>query len=234
MAARGRPAVVGEVLEAYGAEHFRAANRLMVIFSEGGLALASRLQPQAVRCLTGFMTPDPAVTLDRYPEPGGSGVVEGGEARLLVDGQLRGSRPIGESGRRAPLRWDELDVLAFAATTLWTWIVLPLVLDDERLDVRELTSEDGGLRRLEVRVPEAWPATSAVHVLHVGGGGRIVRHDERLVLLGRPLEVTHELSTHTDFEGVLLAIHRRSKGLGGAPVLWSDVVAAHVIPRRPA
>jgi hypothetical protein len=234
--AGGRPAVVGDVLEAYGARPFRAAARLMVIFSAGGLALASRLQPQAVRCLTGFVptAEGPAVTFDRYPGPGRSGLVEDGEARLMVDGEVRGSRPLAAAGlARRRARWDDLDVLAFAGTALWTWIVLPLVLDDERIEVRALPADDEGRRRLEVSVPAGWPATSGVHVLHIDGEGRIVRHDERVTVLGRQVAVSHEVRGHCEFEGVLLAIHRRTRGLGGAPVLWTDVVAAHVIPRRP-
>jgi hypothetical protein len=214
-----------------------ADGRLMVIFSLGGAMMSSRLRGSAVRCRTGFVPlGGPAeVVLDPFPGDGSRGVVGGGRARLLRGDVEVASRELAvgpgsvpERGGRARARWDDLDVLAFAGTTLWTWVALPLRLDDPNLAVRrhEPTAAEG-LTRVAVTVPEGWPASGIEHVVHVDGEGRVRRHEE-----GR---FVHHLSGHCDFGGVVVPTRRRSRAGGDrVAVLWADVVAAALLPDIPS
>ena len=221
--------LVDDVLAAYGVDQWRGADRLMVIFSAGGVGLAPSLRRGAVRCRTGFLptaaSQPPSAVLDPYPAAGSRGVLGGGEARLLGPAdEVVAARPLASAvaGLARP-GWDELSVLAFAAGTLWTWIALPFLLDAEDVLVRERAG-----RRLEVELPPAWPATASRHALQVDPDGRIVRHRETWSVRGRHVGVHHELGGHCDFGGVLVATTRRSR------LIWTDVVAAALIPKIPS
>jgi hypothetical protein len=199
------------------------AQRVMAIFSLGGPTLSAHLRSRAVRCRTGFFVvggdDPPEVVLDPFPtkEPGARGVVSSGVATLFRGDEQVASQPAAPAARR---RWDDLDLLAFAATTLWTWIGLPLALDHPGVRVR---AREAGV--LDVTVPTGWPATGSDHVLHLDGEGHVVRHEER--------GVVHHLSGHCDFSGVNIATRRRSRSAAGVPLLWADVVAAVVFPQPP-
>lgn len=199
------------------------ALRLMAIFSLGGPMLSAHLRPRAVRCRTGFLVfggdGPPEVVLEPFPgkEEGTRGVVGGGTARLLR-GDVEVVRRELSAVHKG--RWDDLDLLAFAATTLWTWVGLPLALDRPEVSTQE---REPGV--LEVTVPEEWPATGTGHVLHLDGEGRVMRHEER--------GLVHHLSGHCDFGGVNVATRRRTRGSRGVTVLWADVVAAAAFPQRP-
>ena len=52
------------------------------------------------------------------------------------------------------------------------------------------------------------------------------------VASGRDGEVHHDEDL-CDFDGVRIATRRRTTNRHGFPVLWADVVAAHVIPSKP-
>ncbi|MFN2506691.1 MAG: hypothetical protein ABR540_21175 [Acidimicrobiales bacterium] len=214
------PSLVDRVLDAYGAEPWARAGRFMAIFSLGGLALASHLRPQAVRCRTAFIATDgsPGVRFDGEPsepaepaEPGGGGLG----------------------------RWDDREVLAFAGASLWSWVGLPFALGHPDVETRELPlgHAEGaaeGWARLEVRLPPSWPAGGARHLLDVDPQGRIRRHEERLSVLGGSRAVRHELSGHCEFGGALVATHRATAlPRPRIPVLWGDIVAAHLLPRVP-
>ena len=116
------------------------------------------------------------------------------------------------------MRWDDLDLLGFAAATRWPWLALPVFLDDPAGVVR---NRDTGVR--EVELPARWPGAGRRHVLHLDAEGRVYRHEEG--------GLVHQLSGHCDFGGAELATRRRTYRRGGQTTLaWADVVAAHVLP----
>jgi hypothetical protein len=187
---------------------------LMVIFSLGGLTLATHRRSAAVRCRTAFVpVPSPSgepprVVLAPYPDEGLQGIVEGGRARVVRGDDEVGSRALDELGGGAR-RWDDLDVLIFAATSLWAWVALPLAVAARLEPGRSVT----------VTAEPDWPVLSPAHVLVADEAGRVVRHEEG--------GSVHRLSGHCDFGGVTVATHRRTLAHGVA-VLWGDVVAAAV------
>jgi len=197
---------------------------MMVIFSLGGAMLARRLRSRSVRCRTGFLPlgGEPSVTISPWPgtEEATRGVVGGGQARMLAaDGSEVASQPLAGlvSGRAGAGRADDLELLAFTATTLWTWVGLPLALRSPGV---ETVDRGGGL--VDVRLPEAWPATSRSHRLRLDGQGRVVRHEQ-----GR---FTHHLSHHCEFGDHTVATRRRTTLGDRVTLLWADVVAAAVHP----
>ncbi len=197
--------------------------RLMVIFSVGGLGAAVHgVRTGLLRCQPAVVTlaAVPEIVLDPFPSPGSTGVVAGDRARVM-----RGDVEVAARSVLAPLsrrRWDDLDVLAFAAATLSAWIVLPAMLDDPAVGARELEPA-AGVRRVEVPT-----AAGGSHVLHVDDRGWVTRHEED--------PFVHELSGHCDFGGITVATRRRTRIQRGGrwlPVQWADVVAAHAIPDHP-
>jgi hypothetical protein len=191
----------------------------MVIFSAGVVGVGAHGKRAALRCQPSVVTlgGPPTIVLDPFPSDGAHGMVAGGRARVVRDGAEVGARALAPPGKR---RWDDLDVLSFAAATLFGWIVLPAMLGDPVLRVRPL--EPG---RLEVSVSAGWPTGPAEHVVDVGADGLVYRHEE-----GR---LVHDLTGHCDFEGTIVATRRRTRArVGGrlVPIGWADVVAAHVLP----
>ena len=188
----------------------------MVIFSLGGLWMASRGRLRSIRCIPGFLPVEgpPRVILDPFPGPdsGTRGVLEGGRARLLRGDEEVASQPLAESPLRKR-KWSDLDLLAFAGTNLWTWVGLPLVLDRP-----EVVCTETAPGWLDVTVPDGWPATSRRHILRLDRDGQVVGDDEG------PL--VHELREHCEFGGVVVATRRRTRSAPRLTVLWGDVVAA--------
>ena len=199
--------------------------RLMVIFSAGGLGLAVHGRSGTIRCQPSVVTLAAPldVVLEPFPEAGSRGLVAGGRARIVRDDVDVASGAVGADLPRG--RWSDLDVLSYAASTLFGWIVLPVILDGPAVERREL-EPSGDLRRVEVVV------LGRRHVVGVDGDGLVRRHEEGHVI--------HELSGHCDFEGTIVATRRRTLirtdpawNRRSVPVAWADVVAAHVLPVAP-
>lgn len=194
----------------------------MVIFSLGGPLLTRRLRPRAIRCRTAFLpvAGEPSVTISPWPgtEEGTRGVVVGGKVRMLAaDGSEAASRPLSDATSGGTLRADDLELLRFTATNLWTWVGLPLALSSPVVNRVE-----GGGGVVDVTLPEGWPATSREHRLRLNREGRVVRHEE-----GR---LVHTLTHHCDFGDVNIATRRRTTLGDRVTLLWADVVAAAVHP----
>jgi len=152
------------------------APRLMIIFSMGGLMLRRHGHANRLRCrpaLVAVGAPEIDVTLDPYPDRTGQGVVAGGKVRVVADGVDVASRDLSPSP--APGRWDDLDLLEYAACSLWSWVSAgPLTRQEEGDLVHELSDhcDFGGVvvatrRRTRNRhgVPVAWADLVAAHVI---------------------------------------------------------------------
>ena len=194
----------------------------MVIFSLGGAMLARRMRSRSVRCRTGFLPlgGEPSVMISPWPgtEEGTRGVVAGGQVRMVAaDGSEVAARPLADMAVAGGGRADDLQLLAFTATTLWTWVGLPLAMSSPEV---ETVDRGGGL--VDVRLPEDWPATSRTSRLRLDGEGRVVRHEE-----GR---LVHHLSHHCAFGDYTVATRRRTTVGDRVTLLWADVVAAAVHP----
>lgn len=201
---------------------------LMVIFSMGGVMLARQLRPRSLRCRTAFLPVagvPPRVTISPWPgtEEGTRGVVADGQVTMLAaDGSEVASRPLSVVTVGGATRSDDLQLLSYTATTLWTWVGLPVALSSP-----EVQTVDRGGGIVDVTVPEGWPVNVRRHRLHLDGEGRVVRHEE-----GR---FVHHLSGHcvfgtTDSGDVVIATKRRTTVGDRVTVLWADVVAAAVHP----
>src|SRR5205085_9860445 len=123
-----------------------------------------RCQPSVVTLAAPF-----DVVLEPFPEAGSRGVVAHGRARIARDDVDVASGAVVADPPRG--RWNHLDVLSYAATTLFGWIVLPVLLDDPAVERREL-EPSGDLRRVEV------VALGRRHVLAVDGDGLVRRHED--------------------------------------------------------
>lgn len=99
----------------------------MIIFSMGGLILRRHSKPNRLRCRTALVALGGPldVTLDPYPERTGQGVVAGGKVRVVADGVDVATRDLvtrNVAAAPAPGRWDDLDLLEYAACSLWAWV----------------------------------------------------------------------------------------------------------------
>lgn len=147
----------------------------MVIFSMGGLTLRRHSNPNRLRCRTGLVTLGGPldVTLDPYPERTGQGVVAGGRVRLVADAVDVAARDL--ASPPAAGRWDDLDLLEYAACSLWSWVGAgPATRLEEGDLVHELSDhcDFGGVvvatrRRTRNRhgVALAWADLVAAHVI---------------------------------------------------------------------
>ena len=149
--------------------------RLMIIFSLGGLTVRRHANPNRLRCRPALVALDGPldVTLDPYPDRTGQGVVAGGRVRVVADGVDVASRDL--SPTPAPGRWDDLDLLEYAACSVWSWVGAGERDRQEDGDlVHELTDhcDFGGVvvatrRRTRNRhgVQVAWADLVAAHVI---------------------------------------------------------------------
>jgi hypothetical protein len=203
--------------------HSRDAVRLRV--SSGGPAFAMKGQGAAVRGLRAeIATTGQRVTFDDYPEAGARGVFDGGAVRIERDGEAVESR----AGGRRRVRWDALDMLAFAGAALWTYISVPYVLAEDAYEVEELPG-----RRLRVRFPPDVHTHCPVQTFHLDERGLIIRHDYTALGFGRWARAAHLCRWHATIDrGIVNATQRRvhPRLPGGRPfspllLVWIELSA---------
>jgi hypothetical protein len=211
-------ALVNQAVAAHGGmDAWRATPQLGFSLDSGGLALASKLQPRALRGLEASVaTSGQHVTLEPYPGPGLRGTFAGGHVAIEDwSGRTRLERRDAREafrGTRHLLWWDALDVLYFAGTALWTYLSLPFVLGDPGYGVRMLpTHMEGGERwqRLAVRFPGQVHTHSSEQVIHLGPDGLIRRLDYTAEVFGRWAKAANYCLGYTRIDGVVVASSRR-------------------------
>jgi hypothetical protein len=199
----GAEALVAEAIDAHGGlDRWRSRDAVRLRISSGGVAFATKGQGDAVRGLSASVaTTGQRVTFDDYPEAGTRGIFEDGAVRIERDGAVLDSR----AGGRRKLRWDALDMLAFAGAALWTYISLPFVLADDAYAVDELPG-----RRLRVTFPRDVVTHCPTQVLHLDDRGLIARHDYTALGFGRWARAAQGCRWHAEIDrGIVTATQRR-------------------------
>src|SRR5262249_4181331 len=139
---KGATQLLSEVIAAHGGrERWRASRELSVKVSAGGLALASKFQRKGLLDLDAQVSTDHQSTVfTPYPRRGYRGVFERGAVGIeSADGRAVRSRSDPRVALRRPrqlLWWDQLDLLYFGASALWTYMAIPFIFTDPGFKVR--------------------------------------------------------------------------------------------------
>lgn len=168
--------LVREVAAAHGAASLAAADHIAVSFSSGGLAFASKRQPDALARVEARLSPSrqQITVTGRTPRAWTVEIADSNELKARLARLRSGSRRV---------RWQPEDLGAFAAAAIWTYLTLPLLL--ERAERIHRPGDSGGLRRLRITMPPSMAGHGAVQTLHIGGDGLI-----RLAWFNFPTDVT--------------------------------------------
>jgi hypothetical protein len=205
-------------MEAHGGcEAWRASPELLVQVSAGGLAVAAKLQRTGLHNLVARVATDQQrVVFAPYPRPGHRGVFERGAVRIeAADGRVvhECSRARDDlKGPRRLLWWDHLDLLYFGASSLWTYMATPFILDEPGFDVSACGQwvEHGHVwRRLGVTFPSHIHTHSRRQVFYVSDDGLIRRHDYTAEEFGAWATSAHYWFDHHAFDGLIVPRRRR-------------------------
>lgn len=217
----GRPALLDQVLAAAGGEQlWRATERISARVRSGGLLMRTRVPgTRFADYRVTVETARPHTILDPFPEPGLRGVFDRGAVRIeSADGRVhqQRSRPrelfSGRSGLRRNLRWDALDSTYFAGYAMWNYLVNPLLLIRDDLEVsegQEWSGEGARWRRLDVRFPPGLDSHSPEQSFYYDDDARLVRHDYTAEVIGSWARAGHYCDEHRDFEGLSFPTRRR-------------------------
>ena len=196
--------LVDRVTAAHGIDRWLEADAVRLHVSSGGLAFRSKLQTRALHDLTATVaTTSQRVELETPTW-----------TRRFTSGI---PRPHG-------LAWSTCDIAAFAATALWTYVVLPFLLPD--FDVEE--DDD----RLIVRIPPQFRTHCQKQILHIDDRGLIRRHDYTARDFGRWAHASQDVGDYREFDGLMIATRRRVRPSlwPHRPLLvWIDVRSAAVV-----
>lgn len=218
--------LAGAVAEAHGVARLRAARTVDVAFSSGGLAFATKAQPRALADAWARLstTGQTVAVSGELPRPWNISVVDTDDLRERL-GALR-------SGRRRAA-WSPEDLGVFAAGALWTYLMVPLLL--EQAPHAELLPEMSGLRRLRVELP-AWVAGhGAAQTLHIDAGHLVRRHDYTAVAFGRWARASQAISGYRLYDGVPVGTVRRvtPRAFGPLPaptLVWIEIESIRLTP----
>jgi len=113
---------------------------------------------------------------------------------------------------RRLLRWDQLDLLYFGGSALWTYMATPFVFTEPGFDVQagEPWPERGEQwRTLSVTFPADFHTHSRQQVFYVGDDGLIRRHDYTAEEFGHWAKSAHYWLDHQTFDGLVIPKQRR-------------------------
>lgn len=220
------PGLLELALEAHGGvDRWERVSHIRARLDSGGLALASKWKPRALRGLEAAVsTKTPRTVLEGFPRAGMRGVFQPDSSRLeSAGGEVVAVRHHPRSafrGLRHALWWDDLDVLYFAGYALWNYLTTPFLLSRPGVETRELEPADGRWRRLEVRFPPEVPTHSRTQVFHFDEAGLLRRLDYTAEAFGGWARAAHHCDGHREIDGITVATRRRvlPRGRGGSPL----------------
>jgi hypothetical protein len=211
-------ALVAEIAEAYGSSgRWHASAELVIQVSAGGLAVSAKLQRSGLRNLEAQLATDQQrVAFTPYPRRGQRGVFEHGAVRIeAADRSVVRERADPQAELRSLRRrlwWDDLDVLYFGASSLWTYMAAPFILGQTGFDAEALEPwlERGEVwRRLSVTFPPEIHTHSRHQVFYIGEDGLIRRHDYTAREFGDWAKSAHYWFDHHQFDGLIVPRRRR-------------------------
>jgi hypothetical protein len=204
-----------------GLDAWSAQDSVKLGLRSGGLAFRSKGRPEAMGGASATIaTSGQHVVFEPYPRPGERGVFVGSEAWI----EDAAGSVIARTDRPRGLRWQPVDMLAFAGAALWSYISFPFVLGRPEFAVRELPS-----RRLEVTVGNGIVTHSGRHVLWIGDDGLIHRHDYTAEAMGRFAFAANVVLEHGRLGDLVLATRRRvtprllGRPLPGPTLVWIEI-----------
>jgi hypothetical protein len=213
------PALLDEVIEAHGgAARFDSADRLTAHLGCSGLAFLLKGQRGALADFRGTVsTTEPRITLEPFSGAGKRGVLENDTVRIeSASGEVLAERahPRDFFRRfRRNLRWDDLDLLYFAAYALWGYLTVPFLLRAPGFEVEEAEPwREGGetWRGLRAVFPEGLPAHSREQFYYFGDDGLIRRNDYTAEVFGSWAKAAHYCWDHRDFSGLIVPTRRKA------------------------
>jgi hypothetical protein len=189
----------------------------MMHVSAGGFAVAAKLQRSGLHNLEARVATDQQrVVFTPYPRRGHRGVFERGAVRIeAADGSVIHERPRPRDDLASPRRllwWDNLDLLYFGASSLWTYMAIPFIFAETGFDVsvRDQWVEHGHVwRRLAVTFPADVHTHSRQQVVYVSDDGLIRRHDYTAEEFGPWAKSAHYWLDHHAFDGLIVPRKRR-------------------------
>lgn len=217
--------LAAEVAEAHASSTLAAADHLNVSFSSGGLAFATKRQPNALADVRARLSPlHQRITLTgATPRPWTVHVSNSHELRARLAG-LR--------SRSQRLRWQPEDLGVFAAAAIWTYLTMPLLLRRAAEQVHRLP-DAGGARRLWIELPATLAGHSRVQTLHVGADSLIHRHDYTATAFGTWAHATQTIGPYQTFDGVpigttRIVTPRFGRLLPGPTLVWIRIHSVEV------
>jgi hypothetical protein len=216
-------------LDAYGgAERWRAATRIELDLSAGGLAFRLKWQPAMVRAPMVLSVHDPRVRCTGIDRAGNTGVLEGGDVRVEAPGgrtleARRDARSFFGPGRRW-LYWDRLDQAYFACYAAWNYFALPALLLREDVEWTEL--EPG---RLEARFPAGFPTHGTVQRFRFHREtGLLLQHDYTAEIIGGWAQAARVVLEHASQGGLTYPrlLRMTPRAGDGSPRRFPVLVAA--------
>ena len=191
--------LVAEIEGAHAAGLLASAEHLLVSFSSGGLAFASKGQPHALVQASARLSParQEVMLTGQRPRPWTLDISDSRELAARLHDLRRGARRV---------RWEPEDVGAFAAGALWTYLMMPLLLAGaERVD---RLPDSGGRRRIKVVLPPEIAGHGRAQTLHLGPTAMIERHDYTASAIGSWATAAQTVGEYRVFEGIPIATRR--------------------------
>ncbi len=213
-------ALLDEVLTAHGgADRWRSVSAITAHGRLGGL-LPKRFPGNKLANFTfQVQVAEQHTVLHDFPQAGQRAVFDRGDVRIETqDGEQLDIRTdprsafFGLSGIRRNVHWDPLDVAYFAGYASWNYLISPLLLARDGVEVREgePRQERGKTwRRLEVSFPSGFHTHCQHQTFYVDTDGLIRRHDFVAEPVGKWAKAALYCDHHRQFDGIIFPTRRR-------------------------